>query len=129
MRHRNMYYMTGLPGWMRFGFSPGWVGRSPTGLGPCASYLMTGQWPNPAMAAAWGMMQGGQMPMMGYGQMPFGAMGYDPMAYGGAWGGGPGGVPVGAADLRQAIAAQIAMLGQQIEMLRQQVAALQEQDE
>jgi len=52
-RHRWMYYMTGLPGWMRFGFSPGWLGRSPTGLGPCAEYLMTGQWPTPQMAAAW----------------------------------------------------------------------------
>lgn len=53
MRHRWMYYMTGLPGWMRFGFSPGWVGRSATGLGPCAEYLMTGGWPTPQMAAAW----------------------------------------------------------------------------
>ena len=47
-----MYYATGLPGWMRCGYSPGWVGRSPSGLGPCAQYLLTGQWPNPAMAAA-----------------------------------------------------------------------------
>lgn len=39
-RHRYMYYMTGLPGWMRFGFSPGWVGRSPTGLPPTAQWLM-----------------------------------------------------------------------------------------
>lgn len=53
MRHRWMYYMTGVPGWMRFGFSPGWVGRSATGLGPCAEYLMTGSWPTPQMAAAW----------------------------------------------------------------------------
>lgn len=52
--HRWMYYMTGLPGWMRFGYSPGWVGRSATGLGPCVEYLMTGQWPTPQMAAAWG---------------------------------------------------------------------------
>lgn len=45
-RWRNMYYLTGLPGWIRFGFSPGWVGRSPTGLPPAASYLMqTGQLP------------------------------------------------------------------------------------
>ena len=29
-----MYYLTGLPGWMRFGYSPGWVGRSPGGLPP-----------------------------------------------------------------------------------------------
>lgn len=53
-RHRNMYYATGLPGWMRFGFSPGWIGRSPTGLGPCASYLMTGQWPMPFGPMPWG---------------------------------------------------------------------------
>lgn len=52
--HRWMYYATGLPGWMRFGFSPGWLGRSATGLGPAAEYLMTGQWPTPQMAAAWG---------------------------------------------------------------------------
>ena len=51
--HRRMYYATGLPGWMRFGYSPGWMGRSPSGLGPCAEYMMTGQWPTPQMAAAW----------------------------------------------------------------------------
>lgn len=53
MRHRWMYYATGLPGWMRFGYSPGWVGRSATGVGPCATYLMTGQWPVPGTAPAW----------------------------------------------------------------------------
>ncbi|MBM4464132.1 MAG: hypothetical protein FJ014_00955 [Chloroflexi bacterium] len=52
-RHRWWYYATGLPGWMRFGYSPGWLGRSSTGLGPCAEYLMTGQWPTPQMATAW----------------------------------------------------------------------------
>jgi len=35
-----MYYLTGLPGWIRFGFSPGWLGRSPTGLPPTAQWLM-----------------------------------------------------------------------------------------
>jgi len=55
MRRRNMYYATGLPGWMRFGYSPG---RG--GLGPCAQFLMTGQWPTPQMAAAWQAMQAGQ---------------------------------------------------------------------
>lgn len=54
MRYRWMYQMTGLPGWMRFGFSPGWVGRSPTGLGPCAEYILTGRWPTPAAAPWWG---------------------------------------------------------------------------
>jgi len=47
-RRRNMYRLTGLPGWMRFGYSPGWVGRSPTGLPPTAQYLIqTGQVPQP----------------------------------------------------------------------------------
>jgi hypothetical protein len=39
-RHRHMYYLTGLPGWIRFGFSPGWLGRSPTGLPPTAQWLL-----------------------------------------------------------------------------------------
>lgn len=51
--YRNMYRLTGLPGWMRFGYSPGWVGRSPSGLGPCAEYLMSGRWPTPQAAQAW----------------------------------------------------------------------------
>ena len=33
--------MTGLPGWMRFGYSPGWIDRSPTGLPPTAEWLMS----------------------------------------------------------------------------------------
>lgn len=37
--HRYMVYATGLPGWMRFGYSPGWGG-----LPPGAQYLQqTGQ--------------------------------------------------------------------------------------
>ena len=37
--HRHMYYATGLPGWVRFGYSPGWGG-----LPPAAQYLQsTGQ--------------------------------------------------------------------------------------
>jgi len=30
MRWRRMFYLTGLPGWLRFGFSPGW-GTIPPG--------------------------------------------------------------------------------------------------
>jgi len=77
MRNRWMYQLTGLPGWMRFGFSPGWIGRSPTGLGPAAQYLMYGTWPNPQMDAAW---QAGQMPgpyMEGF-PMPGFPSPYDP---------------------------------------------------
>jgi hypothetical protein len=58
--HRNMYYATGLPGWMRFGYSPGWVGRSPSGLGPAAQYLLHGTWPTPQMSYYW--QQGQQIP-------------------------------------------------------------------
>lgn len=48
-----MYRLTGLPRWMRFGYSPGWLGRSPTGLPPTAQYLMqTGQVPQPYPAQA-----------------------------------------------------------------------------
>ena len=36
---RNMFYLTGMPGWMRFGYSPGWGG-----MPPGAQYLQaTGQ--------------------------------------------------------------------------------------
>jgi len=66
-RHRWMYNLTGLPGWMRFGFSPGWIGRSPTGLGPAAQYLMYGTWPTPQMDYAW---QQGQLPSSPYSGFP-----------------------------------------------------------
>mgnify|MGYP001821866339 CR=1 FL=1 len=51
--NRNMYRMTGLPGWMRFGYSPGWQGRSASGLGPAAEYLTSGRWPTPQLEQAW----------------------------------------------------------------------------
>jgi len=54
---RNMYYLTGLPGWMR-GMSPG---------GPCAQFLLSGQWPTPQMQAAWQAMQSGQAPGSAWG--------------------------------------------------------------
>ncbi|MBD3191078.1 MAG: hypothetical protein GF308_10560 [Candidatus Heimdallarchaeota archaeon] len=42
-RHRNMYELTGLPGWVRFGSSPGFAGGG-RGMGPCAEYIQrTGQ--------------------------------------------------------------------------------------
>lgn len=97
MRRRNMYYATGLPGWMRFGYSPGWVGRSPSGLGPCAEYLMTGQWPNPALAAAW--------------------QGMAPSAV------GQPGQPQRLAFLQ----AQANLLEQQLQALREQIASLKEE--
>ncbi|MRG77255.1 MAG: hypothetical protein C5S33_05770 [ANME-2 cluster archaeon] len=57
--HRNMYYATGLPGWMRLGYSPGWVGRSPGGLPPTVQYLRTGTWQTPLPQAQWQGMQTG----------------------------------------------------------------------
>ena len=68
--NRWMYRATGLPGWMRFGFSPGWQGRSPYGLGPGATYLTTGQWPTPQAQAYWQSMQAGQAPYPFYGEAP-----------------------------------------------------------
>jgi len=58
-RYRWWYRLTGLPGWMRFGFSPGWIGRSPYGLGPAAQYLLYGSWPTAPMNYLW---QTGQIP-------------------------------------------------------------------
>ena len=74
-RNRWMYYATGLPGWMRFGFSPGWADRSDTGLGPCAGYFMTGQWPTPQVQVSRiGAVQPGQAAYPYYG----GAWAYPP---------------------------------------------------
>ena len=104
MRHRNMFYATGLPGWMRFGYSPGWVGRSASGLGPCAQFLMSGQWPTPQTGAAWQAMQaGGPMPM---------------------W--GPGPVAPDPQTQLQFLRSQATMIEQQLEALRQQIAAIEE---
>ena len=59
--YRHMYYLTGLPGWMRFGYSPGW-----DGMPPGANYLMTGQWPTPQAQAYWESMQSGNVSYPSY---------------------------------------------------------------
>jgi hypothetical protein len=43
-----MYNLTGIPGWIRFGSSPGFAGGNQgRGFGPCAEYLeQTGQLDN-----------------------------------------------------------------------------------
>ena len=50
--NRWMYRATGLPGWQRLGYSPGWVGETPSGLPPylqgypyAPNALRTGVWP------------------------------------------------------------------------------------
>ncbi|MGQ9626451.1 MAG: DUF5320 domain-containing protein [Anaerolineae bacterium] len=105
MGHRWMYYATGMPGWMRFGFSPGWLGRSPTGLGPCAEYLLTGRWPIP----------------YGYG------WGAAPAAY--PWAGAPGFAgmwpqPTPEAEL-DALKAQANWLKSQLEAIDKRIAELE----
>ena len=120
MRNRNMYHMTGLPGWMRFGYSPGWVGRSASGLGPCAEYMMTGQWPTPQMAMA----------AQGY---PMGAMGM-PMEYGSPMAMGYGNPmwqdPQGMRVQQLAmLREQVQFIQQQLEQINAQIAQLEEQGE
>ena len=79
MRNRNryLYNLTGLPGWMRFGYSPGWIGRSSSGVGPAAQYLLTGSWPTPQMNYTW---QSGQVPYPAPNDFPIPGFGtpYDP---------------------------------------------------
>jgi len=116
MRNRNMYYMTGLPGWMRFGYSPGWVGRSASGLGPGAEYLMTGQWPTPQMAAQ-GYPMGGMGMATGY-PNPMGPMGM-PMGYPNPMGPNP----------EEMMAQQLAMLKEQAQFLQQQLEQINAQIE
>ncbi len=59
VRWRNMFYMTGQPGWMRFGYSPGWGGMPPgaqylaqTNQVPAFQSWMGGQAPVPPWGAA-----------------------------------------------------------------------------
>jgi len=121
--HRNMYYLTGLPGWMRFGFSPGWLGRSPTGLGPGANYLMTGQWPTPQAQAYWEAMQAGQSPYPafgGVGAMPYGYT----QPTGGATPGSP--QPTGAMPGMTPFGPQMSR-EQELEFLKNQANALKSQ--
>ncbi len=110
--NRNMYYLTGLPGWMRFGYSPGWVGRSPTGLGPAANYLMTGQWPTPQAQAYWQSMQAGQAPYPAFGGL--GAMPYGPSQ------------PMGATPGMAPFAPQVSP-EQELSFLKDQASALKNQ--
>jgi len=67
MRNRWIYKMTGLPSWMRSGFCPAWAGKSPSGLGPAAQYLATGEWPRPQMNKAW---EEGNVPFTAAGGFP-----------------------------------------------------------
>ena len=125
--HRWMYYATGLPGWMRFGFSPGWVGRSPSGLGPCASYLMTGSWPTPQAQEYWQAAQSGQAPYPYYGGMT-------PPAFGAGFAQGapfPGaGFAPGLSKEQELdmLKSQAEMLNQQMEQINNRITELEKED-
>ena len=123
MRNRRMYYATGLPGWMRFGFSPGWVGRSPTGLGPCASYFMTGQWPTPQAQAYWQAVQSGQATYPQYGS----AWAYPPPFVPGFQ---PGAAPEATGEQELAwLKSQADMLSQQLEQINTRISELDKSSE
>lgn len=126
MRHRNMYYLTGLPGWMRFGFSPGWVGRSPTGMSPGASFLMTGQWPTPQAQAYWDAMQSGQMPAPTPGATPTPGA---PPPTAAPWFGAPGpwGAPVSREQELEWLRQQAEMLKTQLDQISSRVAELEQE--
>ena len=94
---------------MRFGISPGWVGRSPTGLGPCASYMMTGSWPTPQAQAYWQAAQSGQAPY------PY----YDGAGFAGGFG------PEQELDM---LKSQADMLKQQIEQISNRISELEKSD-
>jgi hypothetical protein len=55
--YRNIFYATGLPRWMRFGYSPCWVGRGICGWLPTQPYLRTWMWPT--LQAQWQGMPAG----------------------------------------------------------------------
>jgi hypothetical protein len=103
-----MFELTGLPGWMRFGTSPGWEGRSPSGLGPCAQYLMWGSGPTAAMNAAWAQGRVPYSPAPGF-PMPGFPTPYDP------W---------GAAALTPE--QELAVLKEEARELREELAAIEE---
>ena len=110
-----MYYATGLPGWMRFGYSPGWVSRSPTGLGPCASYMITGSWPTPQAQSYWQAAQSRQTPYPYYG----GAGMMSPPAFG-------AGTAAGLSPEQELnmLKSQADMLKQQIEQINNRISEL-----
>jgi hypothetical protein len=108
---------------MRFGFSPGWIGRSPTGLGPCAGYFMTGQWPTPQAQAYWQAVQSGQAVYPQYG----GAWAYPPPFV-------PGFQPPVAPETTKEqelawLKSQADMLSQQLEQIKSRISELEKSSE
>ncbi|MDI6916507.1 MAG: hypothetical protein QMC80_01770 [Thermoplasmatales archaeon] len=106
--HRNMYYMTGLPGWMRFGYSPGWGG-----MPPMANYLMqTGQMPQAMNWFQQQMPMGPQMPTTS--QMPMQT---------------PMGMPMQTPpeQEKQMLNKQVKMLGDQIKQMKERLKEIEKE--
>jgi len=107
-RHRWMYQLTGLPGWMRFGFSPGWLGRSPTGLPPAAQWITQ----SGLLPQFTSYLQSGQPTVPTPGIMP-----QAPFQ--------PGTFPV--AEEKQILAQQLEFLENQIEAIRKRLTELEQE--
>ena len=105
-----MYYLTGLPGWMRFGYSPGWADRSPSGMPPGAQFLMqTGQMPQ---FASWLQQQAPAAARVG---MPFGSAP------------APAGMPALSKEQEiELLESQAQMLGDQLAQIKQRLEELKQ---
>jgi hypothetical protein len=107
-----MYNLTGLPGWMRFGYSPGW-----RGMPPGAAYLLTGQWPTPQADAYWQAMQSGQPGFPGFRHgMAHGYPGFQPYP----------GAPMAPEQELALLKNQAQFLNQQIEQVAAKIKVLEE---
>lgn len=106
--YRNMYHLTGLPGWMRAGYGPGWCGRGGRGMGPRGQFLRFGQWPTPRMQAYW---QSGDVPNPASGQPDF----------------QPFGMPTTPEQELQVLKNQAEMLVRQLEGINQRISELEQE--
>jgi hypothetical protein len=86
-------------------------------MGPAASYLMTGQWPTPQMAAAWQGRQFGMAPM---GQYPMGPMSSPP---------GTMGYPMDPGQELQFLKDQAQMLAQQLEQISSRIDEIEKSEQ
>ena len=107
-----MYHATGLPGWMRFGYSPGWGG-----MPPCAACLMTGLWPTPQADSHSQARQSGQPGYPGFRQgMAHGYPGFQPYP----------GTPMTPERELELLKNQAQFLNQQIEQIAARIKVLEE---
>lgn len=110
--YRHMYHMIGLPGWMRFGYSPGWGG-----MPPGAAYLMNGQWPTPQADAYWQAMRSGQQGYPGFRpDLAYGHPGFPPYP----------GTPMTPEQELELLKNQAQFLNQQIEGITARIKILEE---